>query len=301
MVRKEDLMPADGHGTFLIGGDLPVHRIGFGAARLLGKATWAPPKDPEACIIVLRRAAALGVTLFDTAEAYGPCVNEEQIAEALAPYGPAIVIATKCGLTRIWPEHVDHPLLIPKGRRQDVRDSILGSLDRLRLDRIDLFQLHRIDPEVPLEETVGAMAELQAEGRVRHIGLSEVSLDELRRAEKVAPIATVQNRYNLIERGHEEVLDYCAGRGIGFIPWYPLGQGMLTSTDGPLANIAQRRAATPSQVALAWLLHRSPMILAIPGTTSVAHLEENIRAIDLRLEDGDMAEVEAIGRAVAAQ
>lgn len=286
--------PRGSRERFFIGGDLPVHRIGFGAARLLGKATWAPPKDPENCIRVLRRAAELGATLFDTAEAYGPFVNEEQIAQALAPYAPGIVIATKCGLNRIWPADVDHPLLLPKGRREDIRLSIEGSLKRLRLERIDLYQLHRLDPAVPIEETVGAMAELQSEGKVRHIGLSEVSLHELRRAEAVAPIATVQNRYNLIEREHEQVLEYCESRGIGFIPWYPLGQGLLTARDGPLAAVAARCGATPSQVALAWLLHRSPVIVAIPGTTSILHLEQNMAAVHVRPERRDLAELEEI-------
>jgi aryl-alcohol dehydrogenase-like predicted oxidoreductase len=286
---------------FRIGGELPVRRIGFGAARLLGKATWGEPRDPAGCLAVLRRAAALGVNLFDTAEAYGPHVNERQIAEALAPYPEGVIIATKCGLTRVWPADADHPRLIPKGRRQDIRASLEGSLERLRLERIDLYQLHRIDPQVPLEESVAALAELQAEGRVRHIGLSEVTLAELQRAEAVAPIATVQNRYNLVERQHEAVLDHCARRGIGFIPWYPLGQGQLTAADGPLAGIARRLGATPSQVALAWLLHRSPVLLAIPGTTSVAHLEQNLQAIELRLDPADMDALETIGRAAAAQ
>jgi pyridoxine 4-dehydrogenase len=280
---------------FSIGGDMPVCRIGFGAARLLGKATWAPPKDPAACVAVLRRAAELGVTLFDTAEAYGPHVNEQQIAEALAPYAADIVIATKCGLWREWPAGVDHPILIPKGSREAIRASVQGSLERLKLDRIDLYQLHRVDPLVPIEESVAAMAELCDEGLVRHIGLSEVTLEELQRAEAVAPIASVQNRYNLTERHYEPVLDYCAAKGIAFMPWYPLGQGMLTAADGPLAEIAARKDATPSQVALAWLLHRSPVMLLIPGTTSIAHLEQNMAALSVPLDATDMAALDRVG------
>jgi pyridoxine 4-dehydrogenase len=287
--------------TFPIGGTLSVNRIGFGAARLLGKATWAPPADPAACIAVLRRAAEIGVTFFDTAEAYGPHVNEQQIAEALFPYAPEIVIGTKCGMTRVWPQGEPHPLIIPKGNRTEIRASIEGSLERLKLEVIDLYQLHRIDPAVPVEESVGALEELRQQGRIRHIGLSEVSLEELKRARAVAPIATVQNRYNLAERQHEAVLDFCTTRGIGFIPWYPLGQGTLTARDGPLAAIADRHKATPSQIALAWLLHRSPMILAIPGTTSIAHLEENVAAAEVRFDADTLDQLAAISAALTSQ
>jgi aryl-alcohol dehydrogenase-like predicted oxidoreductase len=279
---------------FCIGGDLPVNRIGFGAARLLGKATWAPPADPEGCIAVLRRAAALGCDFFDTAEAYGPYANEEQIAEALFPYGKGIVIGTKCGLDRTWPEGADHPLLHPKGSRDAIRASISGSLDRLKLDRIDLYQLHRVDPAVPIEESVAAMEELRREGLVGHLGLSEVTVEELARARRIAPIASVQNRYNLIERQYESVLDYCETHGIGFIPWYPLGQGTLTAPDGPLATIAAHYDATPSQIALAWLLHRSPVMILIPGTTSITHLEQNMAAVSIRLTAKDLAALQRI-------
>lgn len=280
--------------TFAIGGDLPVRRIGFGAARLLGRATWGEPADPDAAIAILRRAAALGVDFIDTAEAYGPHVNERLIAEALAPYPPAMVVATKCGLVRTWPDGVPHPLMQPNGSRAGIRRSIEGSLKRLRLDRIDLYQLHRTDPEIGIERTMEALGELRDEGRVRHIGLSEVSIDEIERARAVAPVASVQNRYSLAEREHEDVLSYCETHGIAFIPWYPLGAGSLSAPDGPLAEIAARHDARPGQVALAWLLARSPVILAIPGTTSIAHLEQNVAAATLRLTRQDMIDIDRL-------
>lgn len=286
----------DNSTHFRIGGDLPVNRLGFGAARLLGKATWGEPADPDGARAVLRRAVELGVNFIDTAEAYGPFVSERIIAEAIAPFSSDMVIATKCGMVRTWPEGVAHPLIRTDGSRGAIRRSLEASLARLGLQRIELYQLHRVDPATPLETTIEALAELQAEGRVRHIGLSEVTLAELKRAEAVAPIASVQNRYSLSERQHEDVLAYCEDAGIAFIPWYPLGAGALSAPDGPLAGIAARLGARPGQVALAWLLARSPVILAIPGTTSIAHLEQNMAAAALRLSAADLVEIEALAR-----
>ncbi|HET6526373.1 aldo/keto reductase [Sphingopyxis sp.] len=285
---------ADHPNHFAIGGDLVVHRIGFGAARLHGKATWGEPADPEAARAVLRRAAELGVNFIDTAEAYGPHHSERLIADALSPFADDMVIATKCGMRRSWPEGVAHPLIHPEGGRAAIRASLDGSLARLRLDRIELYQLHRLDPEMPLETTIEALAELRDEGRVRHLGLSEVTVEEIKRARQVAPIATVQNRYSLTDRDHEDVLAYCEAEGIAFIPWYPLGAGSLTAADGPLAPVAARHGASPGQVALAWLLARSPVILAIPGTTSIAHLEQNCAATNLHLAPSDLREVEQL-------
>lgn len=286
----------DNSMTFAIGGDLPVNRLGFGAARLLGKATWGEPVDPDGARAVLRRAIELGVNFIDTAEAYGPFVNERIISEALAPFELGVVVATKCGMIRTWPEGVAHPLVHTDGSRSAIRRSLEGSLERLGLEQIQLYQLHRVDPAVPIETTIQALAELQAEGRVRHIGLSEVTVAELKRAQAVAPIASVQNRYSLSDRQHEDVLVHCERAGIAFIPWYPLGAGALSAPDGPLAGIAERHGAQPGQVALAWLMARSPVILAIPGTTSLAHLEQNMAAATLRLSEADRIEIDALVR-----
>jgi aryl-alcohol dehydrogenase-like predicted oxidoreductase len=280
-------------GTFRIGGDMEVHRMGFGAMRLVGPDVYGEPLDAAASLAVLRRAAALGIDFIDTAEAYGPRINERQVADALHPYPPKLVIATKCGLDR---RARDFKQTRMKGAPAEIRDSCESSLRLLKVERIDLYQLHRIDPGVPLEESLGAMADLQREGKVRHIGVSEFNVEQLERGRKVAKIATVQNRYNVADRGHEAVVDYCEAHGIGFMPWYPVGAGPLCAADGPLAPIARRLEIAPSQVALAWLLARSPVMLPIPGTTSIAHLEENTAAADVKLTSDDMAELNRLAR-----
>ncbi|MDP8913955.1 MAG: aldo/keto reductase [Pseudomonadota bacterium] len=279
--------------TFRIGGDLEVRRLGFGAMRLVGPDVYGEPADPANSLAVLRRVVELGVDLIDTAEAYGPEINERQIAEALAPYPPHLVVATKCGIDR---RARDRGQTRTKGSPSEIRASCEGSLRRLQMERIDLYQLHRIDPAVPIEESVGALADLQREGKVRHIGLSEVSVEQIERAKKVAQIATVQNRYNVADREHEAVLDHCEVNGIGFIAWYPLGSGALSATGGPLDPIARRLGVTPSQVALAWLLARSPVLVAIPGTSSVAHLEQNVAAARVRLTADDMSELNRLSK-----
>lgn len=273
-------------GAFLtIGGDLAVARIGFGAMRLCGPGIWGRPRDPEAARMVLRRAIGLGVTLIDTADAYGPEVNEQLIAETLHPYPEELVIATKGGLTRPQPGAWEND-----GRPEYLRAACEGSLRRLKLERIDLYQLHAPDPRVPLEESVGALADLRAEGKIRHIGISNVSVDELRRARRLVPIATVQNRYNYADRSSEEVLRECERESIIFLPWYPLEAGGSASDTGTLARIATRHNASPAQIAIAWLLARSPITVPIPGTSSIAHLEENVAALCIRLSPKDLAE-----------
>jgi aryl-alcohol dehydrogenase-like predicted oxidoreductase len=278
--------PALASGTFAIGGDLPVVRLGYGTMRLPGPGVWGEPKDRPGALRVLRRAIELGVTLIDTADCYGPTTAEELVRDALRPYAEELVIATKAGLIQTGPLEW-HAC----GRPEHLRRQAELSLRRLGLERIDLFQLHRLDPKVPLEEQIGLFAELQKEGKIRHIGLSEVSVDELRSAQKLAPIATVQNRYNVVERSSEGVLDYCEREGIGFIPWFPVAQGQLTSAGGPLDGVVEQTGATPAQVALAWLLRRSPVMLPIPGTSSVAHLEENIRAAMVELSNAQFAQL----------
>jgi len=271
---------------------MAVRRLGFGAMRLVGPDVYGEPADPDNALAVLRRAVELGVNLIDTAEAYGPQINERQIAEALAPYPAGLVIATKCGIdrrARDWAE------TRTKGSRAEIRASCEGSLRRLKVERIDLYQLHRVDPAVPIEESVMALGELQREGKVRHIGLSEVSVDQIERARAVAPIATVQNRYNVAAREHEAVLAYCEAQGIGFIPWDPLGSGSLCAGDGPLQPIARARGLAASQVALAWLLARSPVMLPIPGTGSLKHLEQNMAAAAVRLAPADADLLDGLG------
>jgi len=280
--------------TFRIGGDLEVRRLGFGAMRLVGPDVYGEPEDPANSLAVLRRAVERGVTFIDTAEAYGPEINERQIAQALAPYSRHLVVATKCGIdrrARDWGE------TRTKGSPSEIRASCEGSLRRLQVERIDLYQLHRIDPDVPLEESVGALAELRRDGKIGHIGLSEVTVEQLERARKVAPIATVQNRYNVADREHEAVLEYCDANGIGFIPWYPLGSGSLCAARGPLDPIARRVGVTPSQVALAWLLARSPVVLPIPGTSTMMHLEQNVAAARVRLTEADLSELDQLAEA----
>ena len=273
-------------GTFRIGGDLPVHRLGYGAMQITGPGVWGPPADPARAVAVLRRAVALGVTLIDTADSYGPAVSEELIARALHPYPADLVIATKAGFERGGPNRWQ-----TNGRPEHLRAACEGSLRRLRLEQIPLYQLHRIDPRVPAADSLGELARLRSEGKVRHVGLSEVSVAQLEHARTVVPIVSVQNRYNLAERGAEDVVDACERAGIAFLPWYPLLTGRLAEPGGPVAAAASRLGATPAQVALAWLLRRSPVMLPIPGTSSVAHLEENVAAGALRLTDAQFAAI----------
>lgn len=270
-------------GTFTIGGDLSIHRLGFGAMRLTGRGIWGEPADTDACRATLRRAVELGVTLIDTADSYGPEVSERLIGETLYPYPATLVIATKGGLVRSGPDQWD-----AIGRPEYLRAALEGSLRRLKLEHIDLYQFHRPDPRTPFEESVGAFAQFRKEGKIRHIGLSNVTVEQIEAARRIVPIATVQNRYNLTDRSSEAVLDYCTREGIGFIPWFPLATGNLTRAGGILDQMATRLHATPGQIALAWLLQRAPVMLPIPGTASVAHLEENIGAANLTLSDEDM-------------
>jgi pyridoxine 4-dehydrogenase len=269
--------------TFTIGGDLEVRRLGFGAMRITGRGIWGPPDDPEECKRVLRRVVELGVNLIDTADSYGPEVSENLIAEALHPYPEGLVIATKGGLRRTgpgqWPRDA---------RPERLKECCEGSLRRLRVDRIDLYQLHSPDPQVPLEDSIGALADLQREGKIRHIGVSNVSVHELERARAVVDVVTVQNRYSLVDRDHEDVLDACERLGIGFIPWFPLATGDLARQGGPLDELATSHDATPSQLALAWLLAHSPVMLPIPGTASIEHLEENAAADEIELEPAEL-------------
>ena len=277
----------DASGTFTIG-DLTIHRLGFGAMRLTGEGIWGPPRDHHEALRVLRRAVDLGVDFIDTADSYGPYISEELIREALHPYPAGLLIATKAGLLRTGPNQWP-----PCGRPEYLRQECEMSLRRLGLERIDLFQLHRIDPQVPAEEQFGLLRDLQNEGKIRHIGLSEVSVAEIEAARKIVPIVSVQNLYNLVERKSEDVLDYCEREGIGFIPWFPIASGKLAEPGGPVDDVARATGATPSQVALAWLLHRSPAMLPIPGTGSVAHLEENCGAAGVSLSAAQVAELSA--------
>jgi pyridoxine 4-dehydrogenase len=272
-------------GTFSFGGDLEAVRLGYGAMRITGTGIWGPPADRDEALRVLRRAVELGINFIDTADSYGPNVSEELIAEALHPYADDLVIATKAGLTRQGPNS-----WIAVGRPAYLRQQCELSLRRLRLDRIDLFQLHRIDPDVPLEDQVGELKALQDEGKVRHIGLSEVSVDELTAARAVAPIVSVQNKFSLGDRGSQALLDHCTAEGIGFIPWRPVADHV---DDSALQEVAAAHDATPSQVALAWLLELSPVMVPIPGTSTVAHLEENTAAAALELTDDEMARLAA--------
>jgi pyridoxine 4-dehydrogenase len=282
---------AQASGTFSIGGDLTVNRLGFGAMRLTGKGVWGPPDDREECLRVLRRAVELGVNFIDTANSYGPYVSEELIREALHPYG-GVVIATKAGLLRTGPD-VWPVLGYPAYLRQECE----MSLRRLGVDTIDLFQLHRIDDKFPAEDQIGELVKLQQEGKIRHIGLSEVNTDQLEAAQKVATIVSVQNMYNITVRTAEPVLEACEAQGIGFIPWFPLAAGPLAAPGGPLQRIADDHHATPSQLALAWLLKRSPVMLPIPGTSKVAHLEENVAAAEIELSDEEFETLSNAGSA----
>jgi aryl-alcohol dehydrogenase-like predicted oxidoreductase len=280
--------PAKASGEFSIGGKLPVTRLGYGTMQLTGPGVWGAPKDPDEAVRVLQRAVHLGVNFLDTADAYGPVVAEPLIKKALHPYPADLVIATKVGHTRQGPN-----LWTPVGRPEYLRQQTEMALRLLGLEQIPLMQLHRIDPKVPLADQVGELAKLREEGKIRFIGLSEVTVDQLRAAAEIAPIATVQNLYNLANRSAEELLDYSAANGIGFIPWFPLATGELAKPGSPLAELAAERGATPSQLALAWLLRRSPVMLPIPGTASVAHLEDNVAAAGITLSEGEYAALEA--------
>jgi pyridoxine 4-dehydrogenase len=274
--------------SFTIGGDLEVRRLGFGAMRITGDGIWGPPDDPEEARRLLRRVVELGVNLIDTADSYGPEVSENLIADALHPYPDGLVIATKGGLRRSGPGQWPRD-----GRPERLKEACEASLRRLRLERIDLYQLHSPDPQVPFEDSIGALKELQDEGKVRHIGVSNVSRDELERARAMVDVVTVQNRYNLTDRQSESVLEECERDGIGFIPWFPLAIGELARPNGPLDDLARRHGAAPGQLAIAWLLARSPVMLPIPGTGSVEHLEENVAAASIELAPEEVERLEA--------
>jgi pyridoxine 4-dehydrogenase len=280
----------DGNSMFKIGGDLPVNRLGFGAMRLTGDGIWGWPKDRDEAKRVLKRAVALGVNLIDTADAYGPDTDELLIAEALYPYPKGLVIATKGGNTRPGPGS-----WVPNGHPDYLKKCVDGSLKRLRLDRIDLYQLHRIDPKVPMEESLGALKEMRDAGKIRQLGLSEVGPEEIERARKIVPIATVQNRYNIEDRKWNNALQYCEQNHLGFMPWAPVGGSSRSLRDNTLERVAKEQKASVYQVAIAWLLRRSPVMLPIPGTSSVAHLEENVAAGKLQLTDAQMKTLDSFG------
>src|SRR5882672_429312 len=279
-------------GEFLIGDDLRVTRLGFGAMRITGDGIWDAPADRAEAVRVLRRAVELGINFIDTADSYGPGVSEEIIAEALHPYPTGLVIATKGGYVRPGPNQ-----WVENGKPEHLRSACEGSLRRLRLERIDLYQLHRIDPKVPAEDQLGALRDLQAQGKIKHIGLSEVSVRQIQHARTVVPIVSVQNRYSVSDRGSEDVLEYCEKEKMGFIPWSPLAAGRVSGPESPIGRIAVRWKATPSQVALAWLLARSPVILPIPGTSKVEHLEENVVAAALKVDASQTQELDRMARA----
>jgi len=280
--------PAAAAGTITIGGTRTVNRLGFGGMRLTGEGVWGPPRDRDAALAVLRRAVELGVNCIDTADSYGPEVSEELIAAALAPYPDDLVVATKGGFVRPGPGQWK-----PNGRPQHLRSACEGSLRRLRLERIPLYQLHTVDQAVPIEESVGALVELREEGKIDLIGLSNVDEAQLKRSQKLTEVASVQNRWNLADRAGEAVLERCEREGIAFIPWFPLAAGDLAKPGGAAAEVAEAHAATPAQVALAWLLARSPVVLPIPGTASVEHLEENVAAARLRLDAAELGRLSA--------
>jgi pyridoxine 4-dehydrogenase len=278
-----DEKPVAQSGPFHIGGDLPVYRLGFGAMRVTGDGIWGEPRDHDEAIRVLRRAIELGINFIDTADSYGPEVSERLIAEALYPYPKGLVIATKAGFVRNGPNQ-----WTINGRPEHLRAACEGSLRRLRVERIDLYQLHRIDPRVPAEDQLGVFKDLQAQGKIRYIGLSEVTVPQIENARKIVPIVTVQNRYSLADRTSEDVLEYCEQEKIGFIPWNPINAGHLRALEADLKGVARRHRVTTAQLALAWLLWRSPVMLPIPGTSRVAHLEENVAAAALRVDDEEL-------------
>jgi pyridoxine 4-dehydrogenase len=277
--------------TFKLGGELEIQRLGYGAMRITGKGIWGEPDDRENAKKVLRRAVELGMDFIDTADSYGPAVSERLIGEALAPYSQGTIIATKAGLTRQGPDR-----WLPVGRPEYLTQQVEMSLRWLKKDRLDLWQLHRIDAKVPVEESLGAIKRLQAQGKIRFVGLSEVSVEEIKQARKTMEIVSVQNEYNLGNRKSEAVLEYCDREGIAFIPWFPVASGKLAQPGGKLDELAKQHGATVSQLSLAWLLHRSPVVLPIPGTTSVQHLEENVKAADVTLSDAEWAELEAAAK-----
>jgi pyridoxine 4-dehydrogenase len=292
MAAEPTTLPAAAAGTVVLG-DLTVNRMGFGAMRLTGHGIWGDPDDREGAKDVLRRAVELGVNFIDTAASYGPEINETLIAEVLHPYPEHLVIATKGGLTRPGPGEWQRD-----GRPETLRASLEGSLSRLRVDRVDLYQLHAVDPQVPLEESVGTLVELQREGKIRHVGLSNVDARQLAAARAIVTVVSVQNRYNLADRHSESVLEVCERSGIAFLPWFPLALGELARSGGRLGQVARSRGATPAQVALAWLLRRSPVMLPIPGTSSVEHVEENIAAAGFELTDGEFADLSRTAEAL---
>ncbi len=288
--RLADARPAEASGTFLIG-DIPVRRLGFGAMQLTGDGVWGEPPDHSEAIAVLRRALELGINLIDTADSYGPEVSERLIAEALHPYPAGLLIATKAGFQRPGPNR-----WVEDGRPKHLRDAVEGSLRRLHLSRIDLLQLHRIDPKVPMQDQIGALVGLQREGKIRYIGLSEVSVKQIEAVRRITSIVSVQNRYNLVDRNSEDVLEYCSREKLGFIPWFPLATGELAKHEGPLTRAAKRLNAQPAQIALAWLLEKSPVMLPIPGTSKVKHLEENTAAALIELDDSTMRDLGRLGK-----
>jgi pyridoxine 4-dehydrogenase len=283
-------LPAAKSGEFRIGGDLSIYRLGYGAMRITGKGIWGEPENRKEAIQVLRRAVALGINLIDTADSYGPGVSEEIIAEALHPYPRNLITATKAGFDRTGPDK-----WVTNGRPEHLRAACEGSLKRLRLDRIDLFQLHRIDDKVPADVQLGTLKDLQAEGKIKHIGLSEVTVSQIKHARTVVPIVTIQNRYSVVDRAAEDVLDYCERENIGFIPWFPLAAGKVSAAGSELTRIASQLKVTPPQLALAWLLWRSPVVLPIPGTSRVSHLEENGAAAALKFDESTMREIDKLG------
>lgn len=285
MATKE--INAAAGGTFALGGDLKINRLGYGAMRITGDGIWGEPKDPETAKKVLRRAVELGVNFIDTADSYGPEVSERLIGEALVPYAKNLIIATKGGLTRSGPN-----AWAAVGRPEYLRQCVELSLRRLKTERIDLWQLHRIDPKVPVEESLGAIKDLQKEGKIHHVGLSEVNAKEIEQAQKVLPIVSVQNEYNIGNRKHEETLLYCQKHNLGFIPWFPVAAGKLARAGGPLDKAAKQHKATVAQLSLAWLLHHSPVMLPIPGTASIAHLEENIASANMELSADEWKAIE---------
>src|ERR1700736_441914 len=289
--RSINARPADVSGIFSIGGDIPVRRLGFGTMQLTGTGVWGEPRDHTEAIAVLRRAVELGINLIDTADSYGPEVAERLMAEALHPYPAGLMIATKAGFQRPGPSQ-----WVEDGRPEHLRSAVEGSLRRLRLQRLDLLQLHRIDPKVAMEDQIGALVDLQHEGKIRHIGLSEVSVKQIEAVRRITPIVSVQNRYNLVDRNSEDVLEYCTRENLGFIPWFPLATGELAKHDGPLTRAAKRLNAKPAQIALAWLLQKSPVMLPIPGTSKVKHLEENTAAALIELDNATMRDLEHLGK-----
>ncbi len=278
--------PAAKSGEFRIGGDLPVWRLGFGAMRITGKGVWGGPQDHDEAIRVLRRAVELGINFIDTADSYGPHVSERLIAEALHPYPAGLVIATKAGFDRPGPDQ-----WTMNGKPEHLRKACEGSLNRLKLEQIEVYQLHRIDPAVPAEDQLGALKDLQAQGKIKHIGLSEVSIAQIKHARTIVPIVSVQNRYSVADRSAEDVLEYCEHENIGFIPWFPLGAGKLAEKGGKLERTAAELKISTSQLALAWLLWRSPVMLPIPGTSRVSHLQENVATAAVKVDDRKMREL----------